>query len=162
MKAVFLDRDGTLIAEYAKEPWEVKVLPGVEAALECLTAAGYALFVVSNQADVGRGRLSHSAAAAIHGQFLKLLPTVEFTACYYCFHTPEEACPCRKPKPGLIKRALRAYPIDLEHSWLIGDRETDMQCGARAGLQTIRLVPGFGLPAAVQTLLELSHDKVVP
>lgn len=162
MKAIFLDRDGTIIKEYAKTPNEVEPIPGALEALRHLQEAGFELFLVSNQPDVSRGLLSMKTASAIHHRLVRLLENngIFFTSFEYCFHKPEEDCTCRKPRVGMLKRVLAKCPdIDLSQSWMIGDRETDIQFGHAGGLRTIRLIPAFTLSHAVETLLEeLSND----
>ena len=135
-KAIFLDRDGTLIREFAQTPDEVRVLPGVVEGLRALQDAGYLLIVVSNQGDVGRGKITRELADLVHDRFLKSLERkgVHLTATYYCYHSPEEGCSCRKPKPGMLRRAQHAHDIDMSRSWMVGDRITDLQAGVAAHL----------------------------
>ena len=135
-KAIFLDRDGTLIKEFAHTPDEVHLLPGVVEGLKSLHDAGYLLIVVSNQGDVGRGKLPLEMFYLIHDVFIKKLSKagVHLTGAYYCYHSPEEGCMCRKPKPGLLIRAQHAHDIDMSRSWMLGDRVTDLEAGVAAHL----------------------------
>ena len=135
-KAIFLDRDGTLIREFAHIPDDVHLLPGVVEGLKALQDAGYLLFVVSNQGDVGRGKAIREMVDLVHDRFLKSLErqNVHLTATYYCYHSPEEGCSCRKPKPGSLVRAQHAHDIDMSQSWMVGDRVTDLEAGVSAHL----------------------------
>jgi histidinol-phosphate phosphatase family protein len=132
MKAAFLDRDGTIIYEYAKHPEEVELIPGVIDRLRALHTLGYALFLASNQPDFDRDPGLHYA---IHDKFDALMRRsgVYFTRYYYCRHRRGEGCGCRKPKPGLLLRAAREYDIDMGESWMIGDRASDAKAARAAG-----------------------------
>jgi D-glycero-D-manno-heptose 1,7-bisphosphate phosphatase len=151
--AVFLDRDGTLIEEvgYATRPEQIRILGGVARALARLSAAGYKLIVVTNQAAIARGLMSeedlHRFHQALDEQFDLLGARVD--AYYACPHHPDPAkarrtdlaldCECRKPKPGLILRAAKDLDLDLARSWLVGDSWRDIGAGQAAGLRTIKL-----------------------
>lgn len=102
--------------------------------MRVLHDAGYLLIVVSNQGDVGRGKVTREMADLIHERFVTTLSRkgVNLTATYYCYHAPEEGCACRKPKPGLLMRAQHAHDIDMSKSWMIGDRVTDLEAGVSA------------------------------
>lgn len=148
-KALFLDRDGVLDElvfhedtggwEAPRNPGEVRLRPGVRDALQ-RAAAGWMLFVVSNQPDAAKGRVTHDALAATHRRLVELLggapPITEF---FYCFHRAEDRCVCRKPQPHFVLEAARKYDIDLAQSWFIGDFDTDIECGRRAGTHTALL-----------------------
>ncbi len=140
--AVFLDRDGVLNRAVVRDgkPYppasaeETELLPGVEEAVARLKAAGYALIVVTNQPDVGRGLQTRAAVEAIHARLAARLPVDEFRVCY---HDDADACECRKPAPGLIRQA----PLyDLARSVIVGDRWRDIEAGRRAGLRASVLV----------------------
>ncbi|HUJ42443.1 MAG TPA: HAD-IIIA family hydrolase [Opitutaceae bacterium] len=147
--AVFLDRDGTLNAAVARNGKlqppasieEITLLPGVTEGCLRLKAAGYALVVVTNQPDVGRGTLPQAAVEAIHRQLCALLPIDRVEASYDSgAETPPS--PLRKPAPGLILRAARDLGLDLARSWMIGDRWRDVDCGRNAGCRTIFIDQG--------------------
>jgi D-glycero-D-manno-heptose 1,7-bisphosphate phosphatase len=141
--AVFLDRDGTLIADagYPRDPVGVWLLPGAAEALAALAGHGFLLVVVSNQSGVGRGLVSADQAAAVHARFVECLRGrgVRLDGCYYCPHAPEDGCRCRKPATGLLERAAAEWGIDLERSWLVGDKASDVEAGRRAGCDTVLL-----------------------
>jgi D-glycero-D-manno-heptose 1,7-bisphosphate phosphatase len=141
--AVFLDRDGVLNRAYLypdgkthppASPEEVELLPEVPAACLALRQADYLLIVVTNQPDVARGALRLEVAEAINAKLLQQLPLHEIRACY---HDTGDNCSCRKPKPGLLLAASRAWGIDLSQSFMVGDRWTDIEAGRNAGCRTV-------------------------
>ena len=140
--AVFLDRDGVLNRAIVRDgkPYppgsaaEAEVLPGVEEALARLQAGGYALVVVTNQPDVGRGRQTRAEVEAIHAKLGARLPIDEFRVCY---HVDADGCACRKPAPGLL---LQAPAYDLRRSIIVGDRWRDIEAGRQAGLRATVLI----------------------
>ena len=154
--AVFLDRDGTLIEDvgYPTRPEQIRILGGVARALSRLTAAGYQLIVVTNQSAIARGRLTeddlHRFHQALDDQLDLLGARVD--AYYACPHLPDASeaarpelaveCDCRKPKPGLILRAAQDMDLDLDQSWLVGDKWRDIAAGQAAGVRTIKLTAG--------------------
>lgn len=146
--AVFLDRDGTLIREtgYLSDPEAVELLPGVGRALRNLVEADVPLVVVSNQSGVGRGMFG---AAQVHAVMARLrgalrVHGVELSAVYFCPHRPEENCPCRKPRPGLLERAAEDLRLSLADSVMIGDKRIDAATGRIAGGRGILLRTGYG------------------
>ncbi|MDB5350187.1 MAG: hydrolase, HAD-superfamily, subfamily [Planctomycetota bacterium] len=152
-RAVFLDKDGTLIEDlpYNVNPDLIRLAPGAADGLSRLQDAGFRLFVVSNQAGVAFGRFPESALAAIEKRLAELLGRmgVEMGGFFYCPHHPEASvldyrrtCNCRKPAPGMLVRAARENRIDLHRSWLIGDILDDIEAGRRAGCRTIHIDNG--------------------
>ena len=141
-RAVFLDRDGVLNAPVVREgkpypPGSVaalQVLPGVAEALSRLKAAGFLLIVVSNQPDVARGTTTRESVEAINAALAASLPIDEFRMCY---HDNADACACRKPRPGMLVDAARAWDIDLAGSFMVGDRWRDVDAGRSAGCRTV-------------------------
>lgn len=147
-RAVFLDRDGTLIRDkkYAHRPAEIELLDGVVPGLKLLQRAGYHLIVVTNQSGVARGLFKEADVNEMHEHLRQLLLAegVDIAGFYYCPHHPEGVvpdytfrCDCRKPAPGLILRASAEKAISLPQSWLIGDLVTDIEAGLAAGCNTI-------------------------
>ncbi len=145
---IFLDRDGTLIHNYhyCRDPEQVHLLAGVSQALRWLSAAGYRLIVITNQAGIARGHLTEDDLAAVHCRLRETLAAedVYLEAIYYCPHHPEGTrtgyaaeCLCRKPAPGLLYRAASERGIDLARSWCIGDILNDVEAGNRAGSRTV-------------------------
>ncbi|MGA2269601.1 MAG: HAD family hydrolase [Bryobacteraceae bacterium] len=141
-RAVFLDRDGVLNEAIIRNgrpcppagPEELKLSPDAAAALELLKQAGFLLIVVTNQPDVARGAQTRAAVEAIHAALAAALPIDDFLTCW---HDDADACGCRKPKPGLLLEAARKHQIDLQHSFLVGDRWRDIDAGAAAGCRTV-------------------------
>lgn len=142
-RAIFLDRDGTVIEEcgYLSDPELVRALPGATEALSALARAGWKLIVVSNQSGVGRGLIAPAQMEAVQNRFLRLMQAsdVPITASYLCTHAPDELCRCRKPSPFLLQRAAAELSLDLSSCWMVGDREGDILCGKNAGCSTIWL-----------------------
>jgi len=149
-KAVFLDRDNTLISDpgYLSDPDAVKLLPGVDLALKSLAQAGYKLVVVTNQAGIARGLITESALEKIHAELRRQLGErdVRLDALYYCPYHPEGTVEgyvsdsgMRKPKPGMLLQGAKELDIDLSQSWMVGDSPRDVGAGQRAGCRTIRV-----------------------
>jgi D-glycero-D-manno-heptose 1,7-bisphosphate phosphatase len=141
-RAVFLDRDGVLVVptfrggrSFAPTTLEqFKLYPEVEHCLRRLKDAGFALVVVTNQPDVGAGRVKREVVEEMHRQLSGLLP---LDAIKTCFHTAEQRCSCRKPSPGLLFEAAEELMIDLSTSIMVGDRASDIEAGRAAGCQTV-------------------------
>lgn len=144
--AIFLDRDGTIIVDvgYPSRAEQVELLPGVTGALRSLREKGYLIILVSNQSGVGRGYMTHEDVSSVHERLLSLLAEsgVSLDEAYYCLHAPEEECNCRKPSPAMVFDAAKKFDIDLSRSFMIGDREVDIETGRRAGCKTIHLKVG--------------------
>lgn len=142
-RAVFLDRDGTLMVDvgYPRDPAQVRLLPGVAEGLAACREAGYLLAIISNQSGVGRGYFGPEAVAAVHRQLLALLADrgVTIDDAQYCLHAPEDRCDCRKPSPRMIQRSARRLGADLQQSFMVGDKPSDVEAGRRAGCRTILL-----------------------
>jgi len=141
-RAVFLDRDGVLNRAVMRAgiPYppanrqELELIPEAPRALAFLKAMGFLLLVVTNQPDVARGTQSRSEVEAIHDLLRAQLPIDEF---FVCYHDDRDQCDCRKPKPGLLLQARSRYGVNLEDSFLIGDRWKDIDAGRCVGCQTI-------------------------
>lgn len=142
-RALFLDRDGTIIEDrgYMRDPALVQLLPGAVETLRLMERDGWALIVVSNQSGVGRGLISPSEMQAVQNRFLEVIQQagVNITASYFCVHRPEDNCQCRKPSIFQVEQASREHGLDLRASWMIGDRRSDILCGKNAGCRTIWL-----------------------
>jgi D-glycero-D-manno-heptose 1,7-bisphosphate phosphatase len=147
-KAIFLDRDDTLIEDpgFISHPDQVKLLDDVAEALVELRRMGYKLIVVSNQSGVARGIVTEEALDEIHERLMQLLAEqgAHLDKIYYCPYHPEGVIPKyrkesdrRKPSPGMLLNAAKELDIDLSQSWIIGDRNRDIQAGRQAGCNTI-------------------------
>jgi D-glycero-D-manno-heptose 1,7-bisphosphate phosphatase len=147
-RAVFLDRDGTLMPEIGAlgRPEAVRLMPGVGAALRALAKAHYELVVVSNQSAVGRGAVTADQVMAVNAALRRALRAegVELAGIFICPHRPEDGCDCRKPLPGLFHQAAAALDLALGASWLIGDSTRDTDAAASAGVRGILLQTGWG------------------
>ncbi len=150
--AAFLDRDGTLIEEvnYLARPEQVAVLPGVRDALGALRDAGWALVLVTNQAGVARGYFEESAVIAANAR-LEALLGLRFDGVYWCPHHPDgvvpslaRACACRKPAPGMIRRAIDELDLRVDGSFVVGDKRSDLEAGRALGLPGWLVRTGHG------------------
>lgn len=147
-RAVFLDRDGVVNRAIVRNgrPYspanvkELEIFPEAAALLARLKALGFLLLVVTNQPDVARGRQSRSEIEAIHDALRACLPIDDF---FVCYHDDDDACECRKPKPGLLLQARSRHGVELENSFLIGDRWRDMDAGSNAGCMTVWIDYGY-------------------
>lgn len=150
-RAVFLDRDGVINRARVRDgkPYpprclsELEILPGVAEALAALHEAGFLLIVVTNQPDVARGTLSQAVVEALHDHLGRCLTIDEFRT---CFHDTRDACSCRKPQAGALLEAARAHDIDLDASFMVGDRWRDTEAGRTAGCRTLFIDHGYDEP----------------
>ena len=150
-RAVFLDRDGTIIRDrgYLKDPAGIELLPGAVDTLKALCREGWKLIIVSNQSGVGRGLVTVDEMNAVQAKFIRVLRShgIEITASYLCTHTPEDGCECRKPSAASLEKAAREHAVDIGQSWMVGDRESDILCGRNAECTTIWFrTPEFNVP----------------
>jgi D-glycero-D-manno-heptose 1,7-bisphosphate phosphatase len=141
VKAVFVDKDGTLVENvpYNVDPALMALTPGAAQAVRRIAGHGFRVYVISNQPGVGLGRFPEEALDQVERRLRELVPVDGF---YYCPHRPDAGCACRKPAAGLIERAARENGIDLEASWMIGDILDDVEAGRRAGCRTVLLDNG--------------------
>lgn len=147
--AVFLDRDGTLIQEkgYLCDPNGIELMPGVGPALRRLMEAGFKLVIVTNQAGIGRGYYAEADMHSVNRRLEELLSThgVRFDAIYFAPEAPDQPSRGRKPKPQLLFDARDQHEIDLERSFMIGDKLSDLECGWNAGVfQSVLVRTGYG------------------
>ena len=149
MKLVILDRDGTINADstdYIKSPEEWKPLPGALEAIARLNHAGWHVVLASNQSGLGRGLFDVASLNAMHAKMNKLLAVAggRVDAIFYCPHTPDDNCHCRKPEPGLFEQIGERYGVDLENVPAVGDSMRDLVAAARAGCQPHLVLTGNG------------------
>lgn len=148
--ALFLDRDGTLIRDepYRDTPKGMKLLPNVARGLRAWISSGFTPVIVTNQSGLARGLFTRKTLGIIHARLLDLLRDggASIEAVYVCPHLPggkvrryARRCACRKPKPGLLKRAARDLGLDLRGSVTIGDSPRDVEAGRKAGTKTVLL-----------------------
>jgi imidazoleglycerol-phosphate dehydratase/histidinol-phosphatase len=144
-RVLFIDRDGTLIEEPPDEQVDslakLRLLPGVVPGLLELQRAGYRLVMVSNQDGLGTPAFPEASFRGPHDFLRSLLASqgVVFEAEFFCPHFPADGCDCRKPRTGLLAGFFASRAIDLEHSYVIGDRETDLQLAANLGIEGLRV-----------------------
>ena len=148
--AVFLDRDGTINAErgYLCAPEAVALLPTVCEAMSLLNALNIPVIVITNQSALGRGLMSWDEFDAVNATLWIALQKcgVHYDALYYCPHAPNpiSPCVCRKPRPGLLLQAAVDFNIDLSQSYMIGDKQSDLDAGYAAGCHAVLVRTGFG------------------
>lgn len=172
--AVFLDRDGTINREagYIRDPDQLQLLPDSAKAIRMLNGHGIKVIVVTNQSGVARGFYPEEHVHRVHNRLMALLQTegAVVEAIYYCPHHPTEGngaytrvCECRKPKPGMLYRAASDRGIDLRHSFVVGDKLTDIEMARRVGAKGILILAGDGLMRIEQTdEVGLQPDAIVP
>jgi D-glycero-D-manno-heptose 1,7-bisphosphate phosphatase len=153
--ALFFDRDGTLIEEahYLSRPEDIRVLPGARRAVRLANRRGIPAVVITNQSAVARGLMTEAELDVIHAVLCSELERggARLDAIYYCPHhldavIPAYAvdCPCRKPAPGLLRRAARDLGLDLTRGVMIGDRLLDIEAARRAGCRGVLVRTGYG------------------
>ncbi|MGH7000784.1 MAG: D-glycero-alpha-D-manno-heptose-1,7-bisphosphate 7-phosphatase [Stellaceae bacterium] len=147
-RAVFLDRDGVINATAVingkpvapRRVEDFRVLPGVGAAMRRLRRAGFFICVVTNQPDIGNGLVDPRIVATMHARLRHELPIDEIEMCP---HRQIDSCLCRKPKPGMLRRAAKRHRLDLTMSYMVGDRDSDVLAGAAAGCYTVFIHRGY-------------------
>ena len=174
--AIFLDRDGTLIADvgYVRHPDDVRLLPGAADALKRFRDLGFRLVVVSNQSGVARGLFTDHQLQEIHQRLEQVLASdgVRLDAAYYCPYLPgpeavvemyRRDSELRKPRPGMLLKAAQEHDLDLAGSWMIGDSPRDVEAGRRAGCRTILLsANGHGRDGAISMTPPPGVDPSTP
>ncbi|HJV64052.1 MAG TPA: HAD family hydrolase [Albitalea sp.] len=150
-RAVFIDKDGTLVADvpHNVDPAQLRFTPHALEGLKLLADAGYLLIVVTNQPGIARGLFTRAQLTRLQHALADMMARegVPLTDFYACPHAPGPAgpvpgCLCRKPAPGLLRQAARAHQIDLARSWMIGDILDDVEAGRRAGCRSVLLDVG--------------------
>lgn len=162
--AVFLDRDGTVNVEknYIDDPKDLKLYEGVSDAIKCLNKKGIRVIVVTNQSGVARGYFTEERVLEINEYLKELLANdgASLDGIYYCPHHPEfdQTCDCRKPKPGLLIRAADDFQIDLQSSYIIGDKLSDLELAGSTRVKGVLVLTGYGL----ETRRNLETGSVTP
>lgn len=149
MKAIFLDRDGTVnigvpTYERVDSLEKVQLLPNTLEALKLLSSMDYGVFFITNQAGLAEGLITQEQFNEINDKVLQLIAPsgIRIIKTYLCPHGENDNCECRKPKPKLLLDAANEYRIDLSNSWMIGDRPSDVITGVNAGTKTILVKTG--------------------
>ncbi|WP_144111548.1 D-glycero-beta-D-manno-heptose 1,7-bisphosphate 7-phosphatase [Paraburkholderia sp. BCC1886] len=148
-KVVILDRDGVINVDsdaYIKSPDEWVALPGSLEAIARLNQAGYRVAIATNQSGIGRGLFDMNALNAMHLKMHRVAAAVggRIDAVFFCPHTAEDHCECRKPKPGMLKMIAERFEVDPEHTPVVGDAIRDLQAGAALGHPTHLVLTGKG------------------
>jgi D-glycero-D-manno-heptose 1,7-bisphosphate phosphatase len=146
-KAIFLDRDGTLMKDvgYCSQPGDVALLEGIDLLLPKLKEAGFKLIIVTNQSGIGRGYFTEKDFWSVQDELQKQLGPGVIDATYFCAETPQIGSERRKPNPGMLLEAAADLGIDLEQSYMVGDKASDIAAGIQAGVRATIL---FGTEAA--------------
>jgi len=138
MKAIFLDRDGIINVDhsYVHRKEDFEFCNGVFKTLQHFVSLGYSIFIVTNQSGIGRGYYSVEDFKKLTSWMLDefACKNIKITKVYYCPHSPDENCKCRKPKIGMFEQAREEFDIDMKNSWMIGDKPSDIQAGENAGI----------------------------
>ncbi len=144
-KTVFIDRDGTLIEEvnFLHRVEDLQYFSYTDEAIRLLKENGYLVIIVTNQSGINRKIYTEAQMHEVHAQIQNDL-TEKLDAIYFCPHLPSEGCACRKPNLGMIEAATADLPIDLENSWMIGDKILDVELGLNAGIKPILVLTGYG------------------
>lgn len=191
-RAVFLDRDGTLVDElgFLGDPEDLRLLPGAAESLRLLERAGWLAIVVTNQSGVARGLFGERELAEVHARLEAELARSDarLDAIFYCPHHPDhgrapfrQTCACRKPAPGMLLAAAERFALELGACWTVGDSLRDLEAGRRAGLAggilvltgkglgerarlpaDARVLTAADLPAAVRAILAAAPEAAQP
>lgn len=163
-KAVFLDRDGTLIRDknYLSRVEDIEYFTDTFEALQLLHTKGYRLYVITNQSGVGRGYFPIESVSAVHqamDEDMRAHQLPHFAGWGVCPHGPDQNCRCRKPKPELIQQFLERDQLDLSACWMVGDKEIDAACGVNAGIKgaIVRVKEATGSHPFYPTLLAFAQ-----
>lgn len=154
-KIIFLDRDGTINVEKSYlHKWEdFEFEKNAIEGLKELKNLGYEFIVVTNQSGIGRGYYTEEDLVTLNNQMTKKLKEfgIEILECFYCPHHPEKGigkykvdCNCRKPNPGMLLEGIKKYNVDIDNSFMIGDKKGDLEAGKKAGLKSILVLTGYG------------------
>jgi D-glycero-D-manno-heptose 1,7-bisphosphate phosphatase len=148
-KVVVLDRDGTIVVDrhYLADPDALEFEPGADAGLRRMSEMGFRLVVITNQSGVARGFFSLARLAEIHQRLQQMLQSisVRLDGVYFCPHGPQAGCDCRKPGLGLMRQASEELGFDMSQAIVIGDKDSDVEFGRRAGALTMLIAkPGSG------------------
>lgn len=180
VRAIFLDRDGTINEDlgYVYKEKDFKFIQGSLKALKKLSKTNFKVIIITSQSGIGRGYYSYKDFLKLTNHMLDEFKKekVRVDAVYFCHHAPEDMCECRKPKTKMIEEAAKRFNIDLEESFVIGDKTSDILMGQRAGCKTILVLTGNAgkdgkfevkpdfvvknLLEAVEIILELTNSKL--
>ena len=144
MKVFFVDRDGVINKEvgYLHEISKFEFIEGVIDGLKTIIDEGYEIIIITNQSGIGRGMYDINTFETLNDWMLKQFESkgVKILDVFFCPHSPDENCNCRKPKPGLFLEAQKKFNINMEESWSVGDKETDVEAASLSGISNKVLV----------------------
>jgi D,D-heptose 1,7-bisphosphate phosphatase len=158
-KAIFLDRDGIINIErkdYVKSVKEFVLIEGIFDVIKSIKDKGYLVIIITNQSAINRKIINKNDLEKIHNFLFKQAEkqNIIIDGIYFCPHTPNENCKCRKPKPGMILKAAQEFQIDLEKSVMVGDSETDIEAAQRAGCRGVLVKEADSLKNIIGKYLE--------
>lgn len=158
-RAVFLDRDGVINKkrdDYVKNVNEFVMLTGASKAIKLLNDKNYLVIIVTNQSAINRGLLTNEELFRIHKVMSQELEKngAHVDAIYYCPHRPDEDCQCRKPKTGMLEKAIQEHFISRKLSWLIGDSESDIAAATQVGISGVKIKTNGNILQVVNRILE--------
>jgi D-glycero-D-manno-heptose 1,7-bisphosphate phosphatase len=160
--AVFIDRDVTINKEsgYIDRPDMIDLIPGSAEAIKIINKMGLNAVVVTNQSGIGRSYFKEESLREVHRRLKEVLMEegAYIDAIYYCPHHPDDNCECRKPMPGLLKKAALELDIDLCSSYVVGDKISDLILAQKVGAKGILVKTGYGLEA----IEDMSEKEVSP
>ena len=137
-RALFLDRDGIINVDhgYVYKIDNFEFMEGIFELVELFINAGYLIFIVTNQSGIGRGYYTQEDFTTLTDWMINgfMKEHIRIENVYFCPHAPEEKCQCRKPETGMIEQTLTGYSLDLSHSWMIGDKQSDIDLASNAGI----------------------------
>lgn len=165
-KVVFIDRDGVINTDLWKyvEHWhEFKFEPSAIPALKALTDHGFDIFIISNQAGVGDGVFTAEQLWTVHEEMIGELAKhgVRIAGAHYCIHGKSANCACRKPKTGLLEKAVEGITFDRPRTYFVGDKLADIEAGKKFRVRTILVRTGYGAESEKKLTNELTPDHVV-
>ena len=158
-RAIFLDRDGVINKkrdDYVKSINELEIFPFVASAIKKLNNANFKVIVITNQSAINRNIITHKKVEQIHLTIQNYLKKNQsfIDVFYYCPHRPDENCICRKPKPGLLIKAIQDFKINPKESWMMGDSNSDLESGRLVGCNVMKINNHVNLEKAVELIIE--------
>jgi D-glycero-D-manno-heptose 1,7-bisphosphate phosphatase len=150
-RLALIDRDGTIIVDkvYLRDPDGIEFAPGAIEGLRLLRDAGFALVLITNQSGIARGYFDSATLGRIHDRLQSMLVAegIRLKAIYFCPHGPDDGCDCRKPAPGMVRKAMRDLGFRPEEVVVVGDSDADMGAAAAAGVKGVRVGAGGSFPS---------------